>query len=97
VKPTRTDFKGYVGKYVATDTRTGQVVIADENLKVVLEKARELDHVVVGGGFPTQTSRSTSALAEPKTPWLYPYREDPQQTRLGQPGFRPFLPVSLAI
>jgi hypothetical protein len=22
-------------------------------------------------------------LAEPKTPWLYPYREDPQQLRLG--------------
>jgi hypothetical protein len=35
-------------------------------------------------------------LAEPKTPWLYPYREDPQQTRLGQPVFRPFVPVSLA-
>jgi hypothetical protein len=28
--------------------------------------------------------------------WLYPYREDPQQTRLGQPVFRPFVPVSLA-
>ena len=52
VKPTRTDFKGYEGKYVATDTRTGQVVIADENLKVVLEKARKLDHVVVGGRVP---------------------------------------------
>jgi hypothetical protein len=35
-------------------------------------------------------------LVEPKTPWLYPYREDPQQTRLGQPVFRPFVPVSLA-
>ena len=52
VKPTRTDFKGCEGKYVATDTRTGQVVIADENLKVVLEKARKLDHVVVGGRVP---------------------------------------------
>lgn len=52
VKPTRTDFKGYEGKYVATDTRTGQVVIADEDLKVVLEKARKLDHVVVGGRVP---------------------------------------------
>lgn len=31
-----------------------------------------------------------------KAPWLYPYREDPQQTRLGQPVFRPFVPVSLA-
>jgi len=52
VKPTRTDFKGYEGRYVATDTRTGQVVITDEDLKVVLEKARELDHVVVGGRVP---------------------------------------------
>jgi hypothetical protein len=52
VKPIRTDFKGYEGKYVATDTRTGQVVVADESLKVVLEKARKLDHVVVGGRVP---------------------------------------------
>lgn len=52
VKPIRTDFKGYEGKYVATDTRTGQVVIADEDLKVVLEKAHKLDHVVVGGRVP---------------------------------------------
>lgn len=29
-------------------------------------------------------------------PWLYPYREDPQHTRLGQPVFRPFVPVSLS-
>jgi hypothetical protein len=36
-------------------------------------------------------------LAEPETPWLYPYREDPQQTRLGQPVYRPFVPVSLAV
>ena len=43
-----------------------------------------------------RTSRPTSALAELKAPWLYPYREDPQQTRLGQPVFRPFVPVSLA-
>jgi hypothetical protein len=50
----------------------------------------------LAGGFPTPTSRSTSVLAEPKTPWLSPYREDPQQTRLGQPVFRPFVPVSLA-
>lgn len=52
VKPIRTDFKGYEGKYVATDTRTGEVVIADEDLKIVLEKARKLDHVVVGGRVP---------------------------------------------
>jgi hypothetical protein len=29
-------------------------------------------------------------------PWLYPYREDPQHTRLGEPVFRPFVQVSLA-
>ena len=52
VKPIRTDFKSYEGKYVATDTRTGQVVIADEDLKAVLEEARNLDHVVVGGRVP---------------------------------------------
>ena len=52
VKPIHTDFKGLEGKYVATDTRTGQVVIADEDLKVVLAKAREVDHVVVGGRVP---------------------------------------------
>ena len=52
MKPIRTDFTGYEGKYVATDTRTGQVVIADEDLKVVLNKARKLDHVVVGGRVP---------------------------------------------
>lgn len=28
-------------------------------------------------------------------PWVYPYREDPQQTRLGQPVFRPFVQISL--
>jgi len=38
-----------------------------------------------------------SALAElDQLPWLYPYREDPQHTRLGQPVFRPFVQVSLA-
>ncbi len=52
VNPIRTDFKGYEGKYVATDTRTGQVTIADEDLRVVLEKARQLEHVVVGGRVP---------------------------------------------
>ncbi len=29
-------------------------------------------------------------------PWLFPYREDPQHTRLGQSVLRPFVPVSLA-
>ena len=52
MEPIRTDFKGYEGRYVATDTRTGKVVIADEDPKVVLEKARHLDHVVVGGRVP---------------------------------------------
>ena len=28
-------------------------------------------------------------------PWLYPYREDAQATRLGEPIFRPFVQVSL--
>lgn len=38
-----------------------------------------------------------SASAElDRRPWLYPYREDPQHTRLGQPVFRPFVQVSLA-
>jgi hypothetical protein len=37
VKPIRTDFKGYEGKYVATDPRTGQVVIADEPIYVGLD------------------------------------------------------------
>jgi len=52
MKPIRTDFSGHEGKFVATDTRTGKVVIADEDLKVVLEKARKRDHVVVGGRVP---------------------------------------------
>jgi hypothetical protein len=42
-------------------------------------------------------SRSTSALPETQPlPWLYPYREDPQSTRLGEPVFRPFVQISLA-
>lgn len=35
------------------------------------------------------------AEAQPHLPWLYPYREDAQSTRLGEPVFRPFVPVSL--
>ena len=44
-----------------------------------------------------RTSRSTtSALADtPPLPWLYPYREDAQSLRLGQPVYRPFVYVSL--
>jgi len=41
-------------------------------------------------------SRSMSAWADaPPLPWLYPYREDAQSTRLGEPVFRPFVPISL--
>src|SRR5665213_346655 len=47
--------------------------------------------------FLTRTSRSTSALADPTPlPWLYSYREDPQSLRLGEPLYRPFVPVALA-
>lgn len=35
------------------------------------------------------------AEAQPQLPWLYPYREDAQSTRFGDPVFRPFVPVSL--
>jgi hypothetical protein len=42
-------------------------------------------------------SRSTSVLADlAQLPWLYPYREDPQSTRLGEPVFRPFVQISFA-
>jgi hypothetical protein len=34
-------------------------------------------------------------LADQPLPWLYPYREDAQSTRLDGPVFRPFVPVSL--
>jgi hypothetical protein len=35
--------------------------------------------------------------AQPPMPWLYPYREDPQETRRqGEPVLRPFVCVSLA-
>lgn len=46
-------------------------------------------------GLRRRASRSTTVLAETKAPWLYPYREDPQQLRLGQPVLRPFVPVSI--
>lgn|GEM_PF-1399303 len=52
MKPIRTDFRGYEGKLVATDKRSGKVVIADEDPKVVMEKARKLDGVIVGGRVP---------------------------------------------
>src|SRR5680860_1061032 len=48
------------------------------------------------GSLP-QTSRSMSEWAEslPSPPWLYPYREYAQSTRLDGPVFRPFVPISL--
>ena len=47
--------------------------------------------------FHTQTSQSPSALPDlAPLPWLYPYREDPYSTRLGEPVFRPFVEISLA-
>ncbi len=52
MEPIRTDFRGYEGQYVATDARTGEIVIADKDPRVVFEKARKLDHVVVGGRVP---------------------------------------------
>ena len=52
MKPIRTDFRGYEGKFVATDARTGKIVIADKDPRVVFEKARKLKHVVVGGRVP---------------------------------------------
>ena len=88
MKPIRTDFTGYEGKYVAIDARTGKIVIADEDPK---RRPR-------GGKGPQPcrrsaaasripASRSTSALAELEPlPWLYPYREDPYSTRLGPAG-----------
>jgi len=36
-------------------------------------------------------------LADPAPlPWLYPYREDPHSLRLGEPVYRPFVPIALA-
>jgi len=52
VKPIRTDFRGYEGKFVAIDARTGEIVIADDDPKVVLEKAKGRNHVVVHGRVP---------------------------------------------
>lgn len=41
-------------------------------------------------------SRSPSVLPElAPLPWLYPYREEPYATRLGEPVFRPFVEISL--
>jgi hypothetical protein len=50
----RTDFSGYEGQYVAVDRRTRQVVIADRDPRVLLDKAHARQHVVVVGrvGYP---------------------------------------------
>lgn len=32
----------------------------------------------------------------PRLPWLYPYQEDPSSLRLGEPLYRPFVPIALA-
>lgn len=53
MKPIRTDFSGYEGKFVAIDARTGKVVLADDDPKVVLEKAKGRNHVVVHGRVPS--------------------------------------------
>ncbi len=53
MKPIRTDFTGYEGKFVAIDARTGEIVIADEDPKVVFEKAKGRNHVIVHGRVPT--------------------------------------------
>jgi hypothetical protein len=52
MKPIRTDFSGYEGRYVAIDLRTGKVVIADKDPHVVLREAKGRDHVVVHGRVP---------------------------------------------
>jgi hypothetical protein len=52
MEPIRTDFKGYEGQYVAIDARTGKIVLADEDLLVVLEQAKGRNHVVVHGRVP---------------------------------------------
>jgi hypothetical protein len=52
MEPIRTDFRGYEGQYVAIDARTGKIVIADEDPRVVFEKAKGRNHVVVHGRVP---------------------------------------------
>jgi hypothetical protein len=52
MEPIRTDFRGYEGMHVATDARTGKIVIADKDPRVVLEKAKGRNHVVVAGRVP---------------------------------------------
>ena len=46
MEPIRTDFKGYEGKFVALDSRTGKIVIAAEDLESLFEQAKGRDHIV---------------------------------------------------
>jgi len=66
MQPIRTNFKGYEGKYVAIDARTGKIVIADKDPRVVLERPRAVTTSPCAVASRTPMSRSTSALAEPQ-------------------------------
>jgi hypothetical protein len=52
MEPIRTDFRGYEGQYVAIDARSGEIVIADKDPRVMLKKAKGRNHVVVRGRVP---------------------------------------------
>jgi hypothetical protein len=58
IEPIRTDFKGYEGKFVALDARTGKIVLADEDPRVVLEKAKGAITWLSMAGFHMQMSQS---------------------------------------
>lgn len=52
MEPIRTDFRGYEGQYVATDARTGEIVLADKDPHALFAKAKGRNHVVVRGRVP---------------------------------------------
>jgi hypothetical protein len=52
MRAVRTDYTGYEGKYVALDTRTGEVVMAFDDPRVLLREAKKRDHVIVHGRVP---------------------------------------------
>ena len=52
MEPIRTDFKGYEGKFVAVDSRTGKIVLATEDLDSLFEQAKGRDHIVIVGRVP---------------------------------------------
>jgi len=52
MEPIRTDFSGYEGQYVATDARTGEIVLAEDDPRVLLAKAKGRNHVVARGRVP---------------------------------------------